>query len=113
LPLVGGSNAYVIGAFGEKPDAAIAERFLKNGGYNWNSGMFMVKASTYMEELRRHEPEIARQAELALQQAKHDNDFVRLDADALAACPSVSVGCAVMERGHGARHQWRPGNHAE
>ena len=96
--LLEGSNAYAVDAFVEKPDAATAERFLKDGGYYWNSGMFMLKASTYMEELRRHEPEIARQAELALQHAKRDNDFVRLDPDAFSACPSVSVDYAVMER---------------
>jgi mannose-1-phosphate guanylyltransferase / mannose-6-phosphate isomerase len=97
-PLVENSNAYAVDAFVEKPDAATAEGFLKDGGYYWNSGIFMLKASTYMEELRRHEPEIARQAELALQLATRDHDFVRLDADAFKACPSVSVDYAVMEK---------------
>jgi mannose-1-phosphate guanylyltransferase / mannose-6-phosphate isomerase len=97
-PLVESSNAYAVDRFVEKPDAETAGRFLKDGGYYWNSGMFMLKASTYMEELRRHEPEIARQAELSLRLAKRDNDFVRLDADAFAACPGMSVDYAVMER---------------
>lgn len=60
--------------------------------------MFMLKAATYMEELHRHAPEIARQAEFALASAKRDHDFLRLDADAFFACPNVSIDYAVMER---------------
>ncbi len=58
----------------------------------------MLKAATYMEELHRHAPEIARQAEFALASAKRDHDFLRLDADAFFACPNVSIDYAVMER---------------
>jgi mannose-1-phosphate guanylyltransferase/mannose-6-phosphate isomerase len=97
-PLADGATAYSVEAFVEKPNAETAERFLKERGYHWNSGMFMLKASTYMEELRRYEPEIAKQAEQSLQFAKRDHDFIRLDADAFGACPSVSVDYAVMER---------------
>src|SRR5260370_11750632 len=60
--------------------------------------MFMLKASTYMDELRRYEPEIARLAALSLELAKRDDDFVRLDAGAFCDCPSVSVDYAVMEK---------------
>jgi mannose-1-phosphate guanylyltransferase/mannose-6-phosphate isomerase len=97
-PLAEGATAYAVDAFVEKPDAATAKGFLADGGYDWNSGMFMFKASTYMKELRRYEPEVARQTELSLQDARRDHDFVRLDAAAFAACPSVSVDYAVMER---------------
>lgn len=97
-PLAEGATAYAVDAFVEKPDTATAEGFLKDGGYHWNSGMFMFKASTYMKELHRYEPEVARQTELSLQDAQRDHDFVRLDAAAFAACPSVSVDYAVMER---------------
>jgi mannose-1-phosphate guanylyltransferase/mannose-6-phosphate isomerase len=97
-PHVNGGTAYTVDSFVEKPDSATAQRFLQDGGYYWNSGMFMLKASTYMEELRRYEPEIARQAEMSLTAAKRDNDFIRLDADTFAASPNVSVDYAVMER---------------
>ncbi|WP_201316723.1 MULTISPECIES: mannose-1-phosphate guanylyltransferase/mannose-6-phosphate isomerase [unclassified Burkholderia] len=93
-----GKQVYKVDAFVEKPDAPTAERFLSDGNYYWNSGMFMLKASTYMEELHRHAPEIARHAELAFESAKRDNDFVRLDADVFAACPNVSIDYAVMEK---------------
>jgi len=93
-----GKQVYKVDAFVEKPDAPTAERFLNDGNYSWNSGMFMLKASTYMEELHRHAPEIARHAELAFESAKRDNDFLRLDAEAFAACPNVSIDYAVMEK---------------
>jgi mannose-1-phosphate guanylyltransferase / mannose-6-phosphate isomerase len=92
------THAFGVDAFVEKPDAITAARFIEEGNYYWNSGMFMLKASTYMEELRRYEPEIARAAALSLDHAKEDNDFVRLDPVAFAACPNVSVDYAVMER---------------
>ncbi|KVL17169.1 MULTISPECIES: mannose-1-phosphate guanylyltransferase/mannose-6-phosphate isomerase [unclassified Burkholderia] len=98
VPVADGIAAFLVDAFVEKPDAPTAERFLSDGNYYWNSGMFMLKASTYMEELHRHAPEIARQAELAFESAKRDNDFLRLDAEAFAACPNVSIDYAVMEK---------------
>ncbi len=93
-----GKQVCKVDAFVEKPDAPTAERFLNDGNYSWNSGMFMLKASTYMEELHRHAPEIARHAELAFESAKRDKDFLRLDAEAFAACPNVSIDYAVMEK---------------
>ncbi|PXX39420.1 MULTISPECIES: mannose-1-phosphate guanylyltransferase/mannose-6-phosphate isomerase [Burkholderia] len=91
-------QVYKVDAFVEKPDAPTAERFLSDGNYYWNSGMFMMKASTYTEELHRHAPEIACQAELAFKSAKRDNDFLRLDADVFSASPNVSIDYAVMEK---------------
>jgi mannose-1-phosphate guanylyltransferase/mannose-6-phosphate isomerase len=97
-PLMDSSRVYAVDAFVEKPDMQTAQRFLDDGGYYWNSGMFMLKASVYMDELRLYEPEIARQAARSLQGAARDNDFLRLDADAFSACPKMSVDYAVMER---------------
>ncbi|MGF6478247.1 mannose-1-phosphate guanylyltransferase/mannose-6-phosphate isomerase [Paraburkholderia sp. JPY419] len=97
-PLIDGTQSFAVDSFVEKPDAATAQRFIDEGRYYWNSGMFMLKASTYMDELRRYEPEIARQAELSLQSAQRNFDFVWLDADAFAACPNISVDNAVMEK---------------
>ncbi|MDR5757613.1 mannose-1-phosphate guanylyltransferase/mannose-6-phosphate isomerase [Caballeronia sp. LZ035] len=92
------SGAHAVDAFVEKPDAQTAERFLSDGGYYWNSGMFMLKASTYLAELTRHAPDIAETSALALDDAKCDNDFIRLDASAFMRCPNVSVDYAVMEK---------------
>ena len=87
--------------FVEKPDAATAQGYLDAGGYYWNSGMFLFRASRYLEELARFRPEIADAVRSASAQARRDGDFVRLDADAFAASPSDSIDYAVMERtGH-------------
>ncbi|AOK28837.1 MULTISPECIES: mannose-1-phosphate guanylyltransferase/mannose-6-phosphate isomerase [Burkholderia] len=101
--LAGSAEVYRVDAFVEKPDAPTAERFVSDGGYYWNSGMFMLKASTYLDELRRLAPDIARQAELALDAAHRDHDFLRLDKETFAASPNVSIDYAVMEKtGHAA-----------
>ncbi|WP_246796826.1 mannose-1-phosphate guanylyltransferase/mannose-6-phosphate isomerase [Burkholderia perseverans] len=97
-PIDAGRAVFQVDAFIEKPDAAKAQRLLDEGGYYWNSGMFLIKASTYLEELRQHAPEIARQAGLALAGAQRDSDFVRLDHEAFAASPSLSIDYAVMEK---------------
>ncbi|PYE16630.1 mannose-1-phosphate guanylyltransferase/mannose-6-phosphate isomerase [Paraburkholderia silvatlantica] len=90
--------AYVVDAFAEKPDLATATRFLSEGGYFWNSGMFMLKASAYLEELARFEPAVRKQIELSLAAAKRDEDFVRLDPQAFEASPDISIDYAVMEK---------------
>jgi mannose-1-phosphate guanylyltransferase/mannose-6-phosphate isomerase len=96
--LVNTVGTFAVEAFVEKPDAATATRFVEHGGYYWNSGMLMLKASTYMEELRRHEPEIAQLAELSLKAATRSGDFVNLDEAAFAGCQSISVDYAVLEK---------------
>lgn len=92
------ASAWRVEAFVEKPDAQTAQKFLADGSYHWNSGMFMLKASTFMDELRRHQPSVAEQAEQSLKLARADHDFLRLGEAAFAACPSISVDHAVMEK---------------
>ena len=83
--------------FVEKPDAATARSYLDAGGYYWNSGMFLFRASRYLEELARFRPDIVDAVRAAHVAARHDGDFVRLDKDAFSACPSDSIDYAVME----------------
>ncbi|WP_300435908.1 mannose-1-phosphate guanylyltransferase/mannose-6-phosphate isomerase [Zoogloea sp.] len=90
-------GAYEVQAFVEKPDREIAEEFLADGGYYWNSGIFVLKASVYLEELAVHQPAMLKQARLAVSQAKADLDFLRLDEAAFSVCPSESIDYAVME----------------
>lgn len=90
-------GAYEVQAFVEKPDREIAEEFLADGGYYWNSGIFVLKASVYLEELAVHQPAMLEQARLAVSQAKADLDFLRLDEAAFSVCPSESIDYAVME----------------
>jgi len=94
--LAGGAG-YSVARFVEKPDRATAEAYLAEGGYDWNSGIFMFRADRVLEEMRAHCPEIAARAGEAVVKAAHDLDFLRLDADAFAACPSDSIDYAVME----------------
>ena len=83
--------------FVEKPDSETAQSYLDAGGYYWNSGMFLFKASRYLAELERFRPEILEATRAAFDAAQRDGDFVRLDKAAFAACPSDSIDYAVME----------------
>ena len=86
-----------VAAFVEKPDRATAERYVELG-YLWNSGIFLLRADVLIAELERFEPEILAAARNALERSVRDSDFLRLDAEAFARSPSLSVDYAVMER---------------
>jgi mannose-1-phosphate guanylyltransferase/mannose-6-phosphate isomerase len=92
-----GHGVRAVERFVEKPDLATAQQYVASGQYYWNSGMFLIRASRYLEELERLSPETLTACRLALQKARRDEDFVRLDAEAFAACPSDSIDYAVME----------------
>jgi mannose-1-phosphate guanylyltransferase / mannose-6-phosphate isomerase len=92
------SGVFAIDRFIEKPDVSRAQAFLAEGGYSWNSGMFLFKAGRYLEELQAHAPDIAAAAARALEAARPDLDFVRIDRAAFEACRSDSIDYAVMER---------------
>ncbi|MCA1715258.1 MAG: mannose-1-phosphate guanylyltransferase/mannose-6-phosphate isomerase, partial [Gammaproteobacteria bacterium] len=83
--------------FVEKPDAATAQDYLDAGGYYWNSGMFLFRASRYLQELERHRPDILVAVQVAFAHAQSDGDFVRLQRDAFERCPAESIDYAVME----------------
>jgi len=91
-------SAYPVAEFVEKPDLATAEKYISSGGYYWNSGMFMFRASRYLEELETFAPEMLEGCREALDRAEVDLDFVRLNAEAFAACPKDSIDYAVMEK---------------
>ena len=93
-----GEGVRAVERFVEKPDPATADAYLASGGYYWNSGMFVFRASRYLEELGHSRPEILEHARAALAKARHDIDFLRLDREAFAACPSDSIDYAVMEK---------------
>jgi mannose-1-phosphate guanylyltransferase/mannose-6-phosphate isomerase len=94
----GHDGVYRIGRFVEKPSHERAQQFLQAGDYLWNSGMFMFRASRYLEELERYAPQIARVSRHAFENARADLDFVRIDAKAFEQCPSDSIDYAVMEK---------------
>ena len=92
------SSARTIERFVEKPDLATAETYVSSGQYFWNSGMFVFRARTVLDELERFAPAIVHACRKALDAAGQDLDFLRLDKDAFAACPEDSVDYAVMEQ---------------
>ena len=91
-------SAYAIAQFVEKPDLARAQQFVDSGEYYWNSGMFLFKASRYLEELTAHAPDIAEAARAAGLAAEPDLDFVRINKAAFELCRSESIDYAVMEK---------------
>lgn len=96
--LAGAPGAHDVARFVEKPDLATARGYLAEGGWSWNSGMFLFPCGAFRDELARHAPEVARAADEAVARAARDLDFVRLDRDAFAAAPSISIDYAVMEK---------------
>ncbi|WP_321895786.1 mannose-1-phosphate guanylyltransferase/mannose-6-phosphate isomerase [Paraburkholderia heleia] len=91
-------NVFEVDSFVEKPDEARARAFLAEGGYYWNSGMFLFRADAYLRELALHAPDVLEQVTQAVGLAKQDLDFLRLDRDAFAASRSDSIDYLVMER---------------
>ena len=91
-------HAFAIECFVEKPDLATAEQYISSGQYLWNSGMFMFKASRYLEELAKHHPQILEACKSALEKQNTDLDFIRIDAEAFQSSPSDSIDYAVMEK---------------
>jgi mannose-1-phosphate guanylyltransferase/mannose-6-phosphate isomerase len=85
-------------AFVEKPDTATALEYLEDGGYFWNSGMFLFSAGAYLDELQQLAPDMFEACETSMAGKTYDGDFVRPDPGSFARCPSDSIDYAVMEK---------------
>ena len=92
------TGAMRVQRFVEKPDAKTAQRYLDEGGYYWNSGMFVVRASLWLEALHSFRPDILQATQAAWQARSTDADFVRPDRARFEAVPSESVDYAVLEQ---------------
>lgn len=84
--------------FVEKPDEKRAIEFVKSGGYFWNSGMFLFRASRFLEELKKHDPDIYDTCVLTLERSEQTHDTVTFDDATFACCPDNSIDYAVMEK---------------
>lgn len=93
-----GERLFALDRFVEKPDAATAKSYLAEGGYHWNSGMFLLSAAAYLEELGAHAPAIAQACRAAMADASADLDFLRPQREAFLNCPADSIDYAVMEK---------------
>jgi len=93
-----GNGGFEVTRFVEKPDVETAQIYLADGGYCWNSGMFMFRASRYLEELQTFQPEIILWCREALEKGRQDMHFTRVDREAFSKCPDNSIDYAVMEK---------------
>jgi mannose-1-phosphate guanylyltransferase len=93
----GDGPVYDVSRFREKPDLETAETFLRSGRFFWNAGIFMFRAGEMGAELARQQPEVWAQAKLAVERADIEGKCYRLDPEAFAASPKISIDYAVME----------------
>jgi len=93
----GAKGCFRIARFVEKPDLEEARRLVRAGDYHWNSGMFLVRAGRYLEELERLKPEMVGCCRRAVAGAVEDLDFLRLEAEAFSGIEPLSIDYAVME----------------
>ena len=91
-------SASVLDAFVEKPDLEQAKAYLDSGEYLWNSGIFVIRASVWLEEIAKHRPDIAQACEQAVKRGHRDADFFRVHSEDFDRCPGDSIDYAVMEK---------------
>lgn len=91
-------GVHAVERFTEKPDHATAERFLKEGGYYWNSGMFVWRASVILEEIRHHLPEVHRVIQTILAETRTGGNFQQAVEKHFSSMPSISIDYGVLEK---------------
>ena len=91
-------GAFTLEKFVEKPCLEKAQEYISSGEYAWNSGMFVFKASTFLDELKNHSPEMAALSVESFNKATVDTDFIRLDKDSFCKIKGDSIDYAVMEK---------------
>ena len=92
------SNCHLIEQFVEKPNKKTAEKYIKNGKYYWNSGIFLFPISVYIDVLSKNAPEMLSVCKNALDKCENDMTFVRPNKEIFLTCPSNSIDYAVMEK---------------
>lgn len=91
------AHAFRVNSFVEKPNLSVAKKYLQEGDYYWNSGMFMFSARTYLAELSKFCPDIYNYCRQSIDSSDKDLDFIRINSDFFALCPDQSIDYAVME----------------
>jgi len=94
---VAGTSAFSVASFVEKPDLETAEQYISEGDYYWNSGIFLMRADRWLDEIGQHRPAILSTCRKSVMQGKQDTDFFRVSAADFLASPSDSIDYAVME----------------
>ena len=98
IKTINSQSIHAIKGFTEKPEQALAEEYLNSGDYLWNSGIFMMKASVWLEKLKSLQPQIYDNCVDAFKRGKTDGLFFRLDEPSFLQCPDDSIDYAVMEK---------------
>jgi|TARA_B110000238_G_C16138617_1_gene445087 mannose-1-phosphate guanylyltransferase len=91
-------GGFLVDSFAEKPSSKVAQEYLDSGDYYWNAGIFLFRASRYLEELSKYRPDIFEICQESMNGMAPDLDFLRVDKDIFTDCPSDSVDYAVMEK---------------
>ncbi|MGG1637082.1 mannose-1-phosphate guanylyltransferase/mannose-6-phosphate isomerase [Paenibacillus sp. NRS-1760] len=92
------ANGSTVLSFKEKPDQKLAEKYIQQGNFYWNSGIFMFKAGAFLKELQRHAPEIYAASLTAFEKAYKYNEIYRIHASDMQSIPADSIDYAVMEK---------------
>ncbi len=90
-------DIYEVSNFREKPALDLAKQYIQSGDYYWNSGIFLFKARTMLEELEQFQPALLEECRQTLSKSKHDLDFLRLDSDLISDKHNLSIDYAIME----------------
>ena len=91
-------GAFRVAKFHEKPKADLASRYVQDGGFDWNSGMFVFRAEAFREEAEKHMPEVWERAAAALRKGQKSGNRVLLDADEFGSAPKISIDYALFEK---------------
>jgi mannose-1-phosphate guanylyltransferase/mannose-6-phosphate isomerase len=91
-------QVFSIKRFVEKPDRKTAETYLVTGDYYWNSGMFLMRAGTWLTAMKQLQPTMLAVCTAAFERGSQDVDFLRLDRETFSTCPANSIDYAVMEK---------------
>ena len=93
-----GTQAFSVARFVEKPDLETATRYVGEGDYYWNSGIFLMHTKRWLEEIGRFRPDILEACTAAMERGTEDSDFYRVNRPAFLECPGDSIDYAVMEK---------------
>lgn len=93
-----GDAGFKVESFKEKPDLETAKSYIESDEYYWNGGMFLFRASRFLEELEEHSPDILKHCTAAIEHSVQETDFCRANKDSFISCPADSIDYAVMEK---------------
>jgi len=96
-PIEDAPGCRLVERFVEKPDAKTAKRYVADGSYFWNAGLFLFPGRRFLEEMETLEPELVAHCRDAVSNARKDLDFLRLDEEAFSSAKDISIDHALME----------------